>query len=106
MQVFYHVNYADVIEIALYFLDEVTTSVQVHLYRMIMHLKCLLNGFVVTQEVVRLLSNLINPRCVEERIDRHLHGRDNANMRPNFLWHMDSYDNLKPYGICINGAID
>ncbi|KAF5886491.1 uncharacterized protein DAT39_022508, partial [Clarias magur] len=25
---------------------------------------------------------------------------------PNFLWHVDSYDKLKPIGICINGAID
>ena len=22
------------------------------------------------------------------------------------MWHIDSYDNLKPYGICINGCID
>ena len=22
------------------------------------------------------------------------------------MWHIDSYDKLKPYGICINGCID
>ena len=25
---------------------------------------------------------------------------------PNFIWHMDSYDKLKPYGFCIYGSID
>ncbi|XP_038147935.1 uncharacterized protein LOC119787932 [Cyprinodon tularosa] len=28
------------------------------------------------------------------------------NSGPNFLWQVDSYDKLKPFGICINGAID
>lgn len=28
------------------------------------------------------------------------------NPGPNFMWHVDLYDKLKPYGICINGAID
>lgn len=25
---------------------------------------------------------------------------------PNFLWHLDGYDELKPFGICIHGCID
>ena len=25
---------------------------------------------------------------------------------PNFLWHCDGYDKLKPYGLCIHGCID
>ena len=25
---------------------------------------------------------------------------------PNFLWHCDGYDKLKPYGIAIHGCID
>jgi hypothetical protein len=25
---------------------------------------------------------------------------------PNYLWHFDAYDKLKPYGICIHGCID
>ena len=28
------------------------------------------------------------------------------NLGPNYLWHIDGYDKLKPYGICISGAID
>lgn len=25
---------------------------------------------------------------------------------PNYIWHLDGYDKLKPYGIAIHGAID
>ena len=25
---------------------------------------------------------------------------------PNFIWHIDGYDKLKPYGFCIHGAVD
>ena len=25
---------------------------------------------------------------------------------PNYVWHVDGYDKLKPYGFCIHGAID
>ena len=25
---------------------------------------------------------------------------------PNFIWHIDGYERLKPYGFCIHGAID
>jgi len=25
---------------------------------------------------------------------------------PNFVWHVDGYDKLKPYGFCIHGSID
>ena len=25
---------------------------------------------------------------------------------PNFIWHVDNYDKLKPYGLCMNGGID
>ncbi|CAH1115725.1 unnamed protein product [Psylliodes chrysocephalus] len=43
---------------------------------------------------------------VELRTRRRLHKRQYNNTGPNFLWHLDLFDKLKPYGICINGAID
>ena len=30
----------------------------------------------------------------------------NTAKSPNYLWHMDGYDKLKPLGFCINGAMD
>ncbi|KAK5647929.1 hypothetical protein RI129_002821 [Pyrocoelia pectoralis] len=53
-----------------------------------MYLKCLQSNLVVTQETVRQLLQIIDPIGVK--------------FRPNFLWHIDSYDKLKPFGICIN----
>ena len=32
--------------------------------------------------------------------------RNKYNQGPNYLWHMNGYDKLKPYGICIHGWID
>ncbi len=38
----------------------------------------------------------------KNRLRQHLYG----NPGTNFMWHMDSYDKLKPFGICINGTIN
>ena len=37
---------------------------------------------------------------------RRLNRRRYFAQGPNYIWHVDSYDKLKPYGICINGCID
>ena len=36
----------------------------------------------------------------------HLHDYNVDTFRPNFLWHCDGYDKLKPFGIAIHGCID
>ncbi|CAG9825749.1 unnamed protein product [Phaedon cochleariae] len=43
---------------------------------------------------------------VDFRTRRRLRRRQYKNKGPNFLWHMDCYDKLKPYGICISRCID
>lgn len=35
-----------------------------------------------------------------------LRKRHRLKRRPNYVWHVDGYDKLKPYGICVHGAID
>ncbi|KAJ8914173.1 hypothetical protein NQ315_016252 [Exocentrus adspersus] len=70
------------------------------------HLKCMQNGFVVTQNVVRELLKLLDPDGVEIRKRKRLRRRQYSSKGANFVWHMDSYDKLKRYGICINGCID
>ena len=72
----------------------------------IMHLKCIQEGLVVSQETVRFLLNILDPDGVSIRRHGRLRRRMYFNPGPNFMWHVDSYDKLKPYGICINGAID
>lgn len=48
----------------------------------------------------------IDPEGVADRSTRTLRRRQYTNDGPNFLIHVDGYDKLKKYGICIHGAID
>ena len=69
-----------------------------------MHLRCLQQGFVVTQNAVRALQQL-DPEGVAARRKRRLVRRMYRSACPNAAWHMDGYDKLKPFGIAINGCI-
>lgn len=71
-----------------------------------MHLQCIQSGYTVTQETVRLLLQIIDPHGVQLRRRGRLRQRIYSNPGPDFMWHIDSNDKLKPYGICINGYID
>ncbi|KAI9523455.1 hypothetical protein NQZ68_027313 [Dissostichus eleginoides] len=55
---------------------------------------------------MRLVIKALDPEGVELRRARRLRRRQYHSRGPNALWHMDSYDKLKPYGIAINGCID
>ncbi|KAH3719823.1 hypothetical protein DPMN_062707 [Dreissena polymorpha] len=49
---------------------------------------------------------LLDPQGIQHRRRRRLRRRQYSCPGPNFVWHIDSYDKLKPYGIAINGCID
>lgn len=98
-------KYTD-IEVVAHFLEtEMRNSGQLHGYRW-MHLKCVQQGLVVAKEKVRSLMSILDPNGVDIRSRRRLSRRQYNSKGPNYLWHVDSYDKLKPYGICINGCID
>ena len=63
-------------------------------------------GLVVDRETVRELLKILDPEGVELRGKRSLKRRQYRTKGPNFLWHIDGYDKLKPFGFCIHGAID
>ncbi|CAL9699776.1 unnamed protein product [Knipowitschia caucasica] len=71
-----------------------------------MYNKCKEHGLHIRKEDVRLILSTIDPEGTETRRSRRLHRRAYFAKGPNFVWHVDSYDKLKPFGICINGAID
>ena len=71
-----------------------------------MHRRMITRGLNVSQNVVRLALRFINPVEVENRRQRRLKRRTYANPGPNFCWHVDGYDKLKPYGFAIHGCID
>ena len=72
-----------------------------------------------------MISSLMDPDGTEKRKSRKLQRRvyhtkvfcisDNISLLfyyvtccqgPNYLWHIDGYDKLKPFGFAIHGAID
>ncbi|KAJ8040865.1 hypothetical protein HOLleu_15291 [Holothuria leucospilota] len=96
---------SDLLEVALFVMEELERHGQLHGYRT-MHLKCIQKGLQVTQETVRILLQLLDPEGVAYGRSKRLRRRLYRNPGPSYMWHIDSYDKLKPYGICINAAID
>ncbi|KAL2098347.1 hypothetical protein ACEWY4_007554 [Coilia grayii] len=56
-------------------------------------------------DVMRLLREL-NPRGCQMRAHRRFIRRTYHSMGPNYVWHADGYDKLKPFGLAISGCID
>ena len=52
------------------------------------------------------LINILDPEGIEERSKYRLKRRLYNTPGPNFLWHIDGYNKLKPYGFSIHGGID
>ena len=48
---------------------------------------------------------VIDPEGVRQRNARRLVRHRYYAQGPNYVWHVDGYDKLKPYGFCFNGAI-
>lgn len=86
-------------------LGELESAGKLHGYRW-MHLKCLQAGFNIPRDTVYELLKLLDPEGISDRRRKRLRRRQYKSKGPNYVWHIDSYDKLKPFGICINGCID
>ena len=64
------------------------------------------HGLVVTRDTVRQVLKILDPEGVDLRSKHRLRRRTYNAKGPNYLWHIDRYDKLKPFGFCIHGAID
>ncbi|XP_052765590.1 uncharacterized protein LOC128206898 [Mya arenaria] len=60
----------------------------------------------ITRELSRELVRIIDPEGVERRKRHRLRRRQYISRGPNYVWHLDGYDKLAPYGIYIHGCID
>ena len=105
MRLFRRMNHSDLLEVATYVLQQCDGSGQLHGYRW-MHAKCVANGFRVNQETIRILLQIIDSEGCQIRTARRLRRRVYRCAGPNAVWHIDGYDKIKPYGICIHGCID
>ena len=88
----------------LFILDSLQNYGRLHGYRWI-HSVCRKWASSV-QDNGRHLLNILDPNGVDRRRRRRLQRRLYRGVGPNFTWHLDCYDKLNPYGICISGCID
>lgn len=74
-------------------------------YRSVWHALSL-KGLHVPRGVVAEIYREVDPDGTVERRAKRLQRRRYVNPGPNFAWHADGYDKLKPYGFPIHGCID
>ena len=60
----------------------------------------------MTRNTVRQVLKILDPEGVNARSRHRMRRRLYTAKGPNYLWHIDGYDKLKPFGFCIHGAID
>jgi len=63
-------------------------------------------GIVTDRETVRLILRELDPNGVESRQSHRFRRRQYLSRGPNFIWHIDGYDKLKPFGLAIHAAND
>ena len=74
-------------------------------YRCIAH-TLQMEGLQVPHESVRILVKELDPEGVNLRRSRTIRRRTYHSPGPNFVWHVDGYDKIKPYGFPVHGCID
>lgn len=98
-------NYSEVLDVALFITEQLESSGKLHGYRW-MHKKCLQTGYQIPRDTVYELMKLLDPEGISDRKRKRLRRRIYKSKGPNYVWHVDSYDKLKPFGIAVNGCID
>ena len=98
-------SYDDIGEVIVHIQEELRGSGQLKGYRMMTE-TCRDAGVSVRKEDVRHILRALDPEGVTQRQSRRLQRRAYYAKGPNYIWHFDGYDKLKPYGLCISGCID
>lgn len=65
-----------------------------------------MKGIRVPRRVVEEIMRELDPEGCETRRRKRLRRRKYRAPGPNYCWHVDGYDKLKPYGFPIHGCID
>ena len=74
--------------------------------RSMWHILRLRHHMNVPRQLVASIMKQVDPEGVALRKRRCLHRRTYVFPGPNFSWHVDGYDKLKPYGFSIHGCVD
>ena len=64
------------------------------------------HSLVVARETVRIILKTLDPEGVLLRSRHRFRRRTYSVKGTNYMWHLDGYDKLKPFGFPIHGAID
>lgn len=105
MGLFRRKSYTSIETVRRFLVNQLSSSGQMPGYKWI-HRRCIQRGIVVKQSTILHLMHLLDPEGIRVRKRKRLRRRQYFNKGPNYLWHLDGYDKLKPYGICISGCID
>ncbi|KAL3846738.1 hypothetical protein ACJMK2_017702 [Sinanodonta woodiana] len=97
--------HSEVLEVAQFIAENVSNSGNQQGNRW-MHLRCLQHGLILSTDTVGILMQLLDPAGIQLRLMRRLRRRQYFGQGPDYIWHVDSYDELKQYGLCINRCID
>ena len=65
-----------------------------------------MKGIIVKRTRVMTLLKELDPDGVESRRKKRLRRRAYHAKGPNFVWHTDGHDKLKPFGFSVHGCID
>ncbi|XP_020555618.1 uncharacterized protein LOC110013572 [Oryzias latipes] len=60
----------------------------------------------VKRDFVMRLMRQLNPQGLDLKRRRRFTRRTYHSMGPNYIWHVDGYDKLKPFGLALSGCID
>ena len=63
------------------------------------------HDFRIPRDMFLQMMHEIDPEGVRQRKAERLVRQRYYAQGPNYVWHVDGYDKLKPYGFCFNGAI-
>ena len=61
---------------------------------------------VIGKETVCHVLRIVDPTGVDRRLRNRPRRRNYRGEGPNYIWHVDGYNKLKPFGFCIHGCID
>ena len=60
----------------------------------------------IDRESVRLILKALDPEGVVLRRRRRLRRTQYLSKGPNYLHHIDGWDKMKRYGLCVHGCVD
>jgi len=89
-----------------YISNEIETSGQCNGYRSMWKRLVNEHRIRIPRDEVLSFMKTIDPEGVSMRKAHRLKRRNYRAKGPNYVWHVDGYDKLKPFGFCIHGSID